>query len=595
MSIGAGGLITLASASGGGASSFTAITPCRLLDTRVNGPATGETPPRTTPLGKSETLTVTARGNFGKCVDLSPTATGAVLNVTTVNATASSYLTVWPADREQPLASNLNYVAGQGPTPNQVTTGLDSSGRLSVFNNAGSVDVIIDVVGLYEPASGGGGGSGSGGATGPAGPAGPKGEAGEPGPAGGPKGDKGDKGDQGDQGEQGMAGTQFMTSSKPDITMGNGQYSSMRLDANGNPVISDFDPTNGDLRFTRCYDPGCVVAHSNVVDDGGIGGAQVGLYTSLRLDETDLPVISYYDATNGDLKLAHCADLDCADATATSIAVVDSTDDRGQFSSLALDSAGDPVISYYDATSTSLMVAKCNDVNCDGGDDAPGAAVSTGEAGMDYGKYSSIAIGQADDLPTVGYYNATNGDLEMIHCSSVDCSDGPSGVVVDGSTSDVGADLSMALDDAGNPVFAYYDAATLALATARCDDADCSAPVVNEPLVSLPGSIDTGVAFDETALDSSTGRQLAVISLVDYSDPTKPALRVVRCKDEACSDFSTSVPDLVAGELPMNTSIVVDAYGNPTISRYDSIVNQLVVVHCADPMCIPHVKVLASP
>ena len=152
MSIGAGGVITFAGAAGGTASTFTPITPCRLLDTRADGPATGETPPRTAPLGNGETLTVTARGDFGNCTALSPTATGAVLNVTTVNATASSYLTVWPADKVQPLASNLNWGPGQGATPNQVTTGLDGSGRLSLFNSAGSVDVIVDVVGVYEPA-----------------------------------------------------------------------------------------------------------------------------------------------------------------------------------------------------------------------------------------------------------------------------------------------------------------------------------------------------------------------------------------------------------------------------------------------------------
>ena len=114
VSIGAGGLITFASAAGGTASTFTPITPCRLLDTRVDGPATGEALPRNTPLGQGETLTVTARGNFGKCVALSPSATGAVLNVTTVNPSAGSFLTVWPADKDRPLASNLNWSPGQG-------------------------------------------------------------------------------------------------------------------------------------------------------------------------------------------------------------------------------------------------------------------------------------------------------------------------------------------------------------------------------------------------------------------------------------------------------------------------------------------------
>ena len=121
VSIGAGGLITFASAAGGTASTFTPITPCRLLDTRA-GLAVGATPPRTTPLGQGEAITVPARGNFGNCVGLSATSTGAALNVTVVNGTTGSFLTVWPSDSDKPLASSLNWVGGQPATPNQVTT-----------------------------------------------------------------------------------------------------------------------------------------------------------------------------------------------------------------------------------------------------------------------------------------------------------------------------------------------------------------------------------------------------------------------------------------------------------------------------------------
>src|ERR1043165_8466247 len=125
VSIGAGGLITFAAASGGTASSFMPITPCRLLDPRIAGPATGATPPRATPLIRGETLTIPARGNFGLCSGLSSAATGAVLNVTVVNGTAASFLRVCPPDKIKPLTSSLNWTAGQDPTQNQVTTALD--------------------------------------------------------------------------------------------------------------------------------------------------------------------------------------------------------------------------------------------------------------------------------------------------------------------------------------------------------------------------------------------------------------------------------------------------------------------------------------
>ena len=591
VSIGAGGLITFASAAGGTASTFTPITPCRLLDTRVDGPATGEPLARNTPLGQGETLTVTARGNFGKCVALSATATGAVLNVTTVNPSAGSFLTVWPADKDRPLASNLNWSPGQGATPNQVTTGLDSAGKLSMFNNAGTVDVIVDVVGLYEPA----GSVGSNGGVGPAGPAGPAGAKGSKGDAGtagaaGPKGDPGDPGGpigpQGDVGPQGPAGTELMTSSNPDPSSSNGAFSSMKLDSNGFPVISQYDPGSGQLRLTRCYDPACVVAHSNVVDDGA--GNNVGQYTSLALDSNEFPVISYYDFTNGDLKLAHCNDADCAGGDDAPAGVVDSTNDRGTFSSLALDSVGRPVISYYDATSHRLLLTHCNDTDCAGGDDAPIGVVNTGEGTDDVGQYSSMALDLFDEFPTIAYYNATGFDLKLVHCTDQDCSGPQTSVLVDGAGTSVGESLSMTLDLSSTPVISYYDADNLALAIARCDDVACATPAISEPLGSLNGPLDTSIAMDTTS-------DVAVVSYIDFSNPPDVSMRIVRCDDAACSSASSSTPETLVGELPANTALVLDFNGNPTIARFDSVISKLTVVHCTDPLCTPHVRVLSAP
>ena len=122
----------------------TLITPCRLMDTRVGGVG-----PRSTPLGPGETYTATVWGNCG----VPSTATGIVTNVTIVGPTAGSYLTVWPADKPRPASSNLNWVAGQAPTANQVTTALSvADGRVSLFNAAGTVNLIVDITGYLTPA-----------------------------------------------------------------------------------------------------------------------------------------------------------------------------------------------------------------------------------------------------------------------------------------------------------------------------------------------------------------------------------------------------------------------------------------------------------
>lgn len=89
---------------------YNPLVPARLLDTRngtgaVAGPLPG---------GSTLTLQVTGRGG----VPLTGVS-AVVLNVTVTSPTATGYLRVFPAGTAVPLASNLNFVAGQ-TVPNRV-------------------------------------------------------------------------------------------------------------------------------------------------------------------------------------------------------------------------------------------------------------------------------------------------------------------------------------------------------------------------------------------------------------------------------------------------------------------------------------------
>src|SRR5207247_7056848 len=81
-------------------------------------------------------------------------ASAVVVNLTVTNTTASSYLTAWPSGPSRALASNLNWPAGD-TRPNLAILTVGTSGRVSLYNFAGSVDVIADVVGYFAPGSGG--------------------------------------------------------------------------------------------------------------------------------------------------------------------------------------------------------------------------------------------------------------------------------------------------------------------------------------------------------------------------------------------------------------------------------------------------------
>ncbi len=106
------------------------------------------------------------------------------------------------------------------------------------------------------------------------------------------------------------------------------------------------------------------------VDSAGI----VGLDTSLAFNVSlySKPAISYYDSTNGDLKLARDLNGDGDFADANEIITVDSTGEVGSDTSIAFDSTNEPAISYYDLTNANLKFARFVPEICNNGIDDDG-------------------------------------------------------------------------------------------------------------------------------------------------------------------------------------------------------------------------------
>lgn len=150
VTLGGGGIALVSATSPADAVTFVPITPCRVLDTRPGLDTVG---PRSTALGADETYTVDAVAGgdgAGECAGVIPAgATAVSMNVTTTDATGATFLTIWEAGIQRPLASSLNPVPGQPPTPNAVTTGVSGGGEFSIYNLAGSVNVLADINGYY--------------------------------------------------------------------------------------------------------------------------------------------------------------------------------------------------------------------------------------------------------------------------------------------------------------------------------------------------------------------------------------------------------------------------------------------------------------
>lgn len=95
-------------------------------------------------VGQGGTVTLQVTGTAG--IPASG-VTAVVLNVTATDPTAGSYVSVYPNGTTRNGASNLNFTAGQ-TIPNLVIVPV-VNGKVSFYNNAGTVDLIADVAGYY--------------------------------------------------------------------------------------------------------------------------------------------------------------------------------------------------------------------------------------------------------------------------------------------------------------------------------------------------------------------------------------------------------------------------------------------------------------
>ena len=119
---------------------FNSLMPGRVLDTR-NG--TGAAQAAVSP-GNTVKLTVDGQGGLP--------ATGlraVVLNVTVTQAASSGYVTAFADGTSRPVASNLNFVAGE-TVPNLVIAPVGTDGKVDLYNGStGSVELIADVSGFF--------------------------------------------------------------------------------------------------------------------------------------------------------------------------------------------------------------------------------------------------------------------------------------------------------------------------------------------------------------------------------------------------------------------------------------------------------------
>ena len=322
----------------------------------------------------------------------------------------------------------------------------------------------------------------------------------------------------------------------PDTHGNVGDYLSLVLDANGNPVISYHDADNRDLKLLHCNDPNCAGDDESITspDSQGI----VGLFSSLVLDSQGFPVVSYRNAPNPNLKLLHCNDANCA-GDDESIELPDTMGVVGSYTSLKLDPLGHPVVSYRDSTNRDLKVLHCDDPNCSGENES----ITSPDTSGDVGAWTSMVL-DSEGRPVISYYDWTNTNLKLLWCLDPDCAS-ESSIVSPDTDGNVGGWSSLALDGSGRPVVSYFDHDAGNLKVLRCGDQRCSA---NNSIT----AVDTGTkvgTYTSLVLDSDDR------PIVAYFDSANADLKLLHCFDPTCSAKPIQTPDEFHGDANCNDSV----------------------------------------
>jgi len=338
-----------------------------------------------------------------------------------------------------------------------------------------------------------------------------------------------------------------------DIAGAVGGFPSLQV-VNGNPAISYSDNSNQDLKYVRALDAIGATWDTPIAVDvtGDLGSFQ----TSLQV-VSGMPAISYYDATNLDLK--YVRGTDSSGTTWGSPVSVDVTGMVGRFSSLWVVN-GNPAISYYDVTNGNLKYVRSSN--------ATGAAWNTPvsiDGAADVGQYTSLNV--ANGNPAISYYDVTNGNLKYVRASDISGTTWSTPVAVD-VLLNTGLYTSLQIVN-GNPAISYHHIDNVTLRFVRASDASGTA-------WGAPLEIDISGNGLYTSMFVVKG-----FPAIAYQDQTNGDLKYVRSTNASGTAWSSPVSWDVNGLVGWYTSLNI-VNGNPAVSYFDLSKSDLKFVRASD-------------
>ncbi len=566
--------------------SFVAIEPIRVLDTRVTETRVTD---RT---GLIEVrLTEQIALPNGRIVELVPaSATAVSLNVTAVDGidrNGFGFVTVHPCDVTTPDTSNLNFKTGQ-TVPNAVIAPLSPDGRVC-FAVYGSAHLLADLNGYFEPISDT-----------------PRDSS--------PTArysdneidnlldDKADADVVASLSEivDGLS-TDAVTSELIDAIESDVGDLEESVDSLTSDVSSQASSLAG-LTSTLETVESTLVDHADQLQRAsGIAAAphrvasppsaslngvvSTGGDIAIRL--SGLPIITT-GTPGGDLVVINCQDVACSSSTSVTISDSDG-DDIGTTPSITIGIDGNPVIAHHNITDSDLVVTACDDDACSS---STTTAIST--ADID-GITPDITIGR-NGFPTIVHqaHDATAlprvGHLRVLTCNDLACagtgtlSPAHSTAAAGDAASQVAAGFmpSITIGIDGFPVLAHQvrshsgESITASeLQLVACDDAACVGE--NEHVVVLRSGAGRNVGWNPKVVLAPAGTPL--VAHLDGS-----TLLITECRNTSCFALSTTtvasdgVPTAGSIDLQLGTT------GQPIVS-YTSTSDDLHLAICHPSGC----------
>jgi hypothetical protein len=331
-----------------------------------------------------------------------------------------------------------------------------------------------------------------------------------------------------------------------DLDSGEASWDVSATQVRGVPVISYVNASDLTVRIVICGNATCdhdlnAISHNTLASLGTRGA---GSGTSVAVGSDGYPVVAFRHGDRRALMVAHCGDPLCRDRGLVSVVEVDpgaeveiGDGDTGIQPSMVIGTDGLPIIAYYDRGRGALKIAHCQNSACS---DATIAILdrtttrSSGGVGLD----PVIRVGP-DGLPIVAFRDDDQKALKLARCSDPVCTRAVVSVLIEEFGRDPGHSTDMVLAPGGVPVLVHADWSDNGIWLAACSDAACSAVARKRLDVPADGtSADPSVTLDGNHRPIVTFRQK-----LPGDERASRILKIVRCGDPACS--SASGPSVV--------------------------------------------------